>query len=41
MTQNQGNIEATKDTVKGLNKELEPVEVIKAGFMLSLFTPYI
>lgn len=28
MTETQGKVEATKDTVKGLNKKLEPVEVI-------------
>ena len=28
MTQTQGKVEATKDTVKELNKQLEPVEVI-------------
>ncbi len=27
MTQTQGKVEATKDTVKGLNEKLEPVEV--------------
>jgi len=27
LTQTQGKVEATKDTVKELNKKLEPVEV--------------
>lgn len=30
MTQTQGKVEATKDTVKDLNTKLEPVEVIMA-----------
>lgn len=30
MTETQGKVEASKDTVKDLNKKLEPVEVIVA-----------
>lgn len=30
MTETQGKVEASKDTVKDLNKKLEPLEVIMA-----------